>query len=158
MISKSNIKKLAEERMEELDRGLFIVDIRISSTNIIQVEIDKYEGNVAVDDCISVSRNIEHNLDREEHDFELSVSSPGLDKPLRVLPQYLKNIGKSVEIKLKDNTVLEGLLLRADDKELTIQQENKVKVEGKKKKELIVEEFTFPLSKIKETKIVISFK
>ena len=158
MISKKIIQKLAEERIEELNRGLFIVDIRISAANVIHVELDKFEGNVAVEDCVSVSRNIEHNLDREEHDFELHVSSAGLDKGFRVLAQYTKNIGREVSVLLKDNTKLEGVLVKADEKELTIQQENKVKLEGKKKKEVIVEELTFLLSEIKETKIVISFK
>jgi len=158
MIAKNTIKALAEERIAELDRGIFIVDISISKSNVIKVELDKYEGSIAVEDCVSVSRNIEHNLDREQADFELSVSSAGLDKPLRVLPQYVKNIGRSVELLLKDDQKLEGLLIAADKDKLTIQQEKKVKIEGKKKKELVVEDLVFPMSEIKETKIVISFK
>lgn len=158
MISKNKVIKLAQERIDELDRGLFIVEVRISASNVIHVELDKEEGNVAVEDCVSVSRNIEHNLDREAADFELHVSSAGLDKPLRVLPQYLKNIGRNVTVKLKDNTKEEGELIRASEQELTIRQEKKVKLEGKKKKELVVEEKTFALTDIKDTKIVISFK
>lgn len=158
MISKSTVQKLAEERIEELNKGLFIVEIRISTSSAIFVDIDKYEGNVSVEDCMSVSRNIEHNLDREAEDFELHVSSPGLDKPLRVLPQFQKNIGRMVELKLKDNSNLEGLLIAVTEKELTLQIEKKVQIEGKKKKELIVEDLNFPMSEIKETKIVISFK
>jgi ribosome maturation factor RimP len=158
MIAKNTIKALAEERIAELDRGIFIVDISISKSNVIKVELDKYEGSIAVEDCVSVSRNIEHNLDREQADFELSVSSAGLDKPLRVLPQYVKNIGRSVELLLNDDQKQEGLLIAADKDQLTIQQEKKVKIEGKKKKELVVEDLVFPMSEIKETKIVISFK
>lgn len=158
MISKNKVIKLAQERIDELDRGLFIVEVRISASNVIHVELDKTEGNVAVEDCVSVSRNIEHNLDREAADFELHVSSAGLDKPLRVLPQYIKNIGRGVVVKLKDNTKEEGELIKASETELTIRQEKKVKLEGKKKKELVVEEHTFQLSDIKDTKIVISFK
>ncbi|MCT4561199.1 MAG: ribosome assembly cofactor RimP [Crocinitomicaceae bacterium] len=158
MISKNKVIKLAQERIDELDRGLFIVEVRISASNVIHVELDKEEGNVAVEDCVSVSRNIEHNLDRDAADFELHVSSAGLDKPLRVLPQYLKNIGRNVTVKLKDNTKEEGELIRASEQELTIRQEKKVKLEGKKKKELVVEEKTFALTDIKDTKIVISFK
>src|SRR5690554_744927 len=87
MLNKENIEKLALERINELDKGLFIVDISISPKNVIQVELDCEDGNVAILDCVSVSRNIEHNLDREEQDFELSVSSAGLDRPFRVLKQ-----------------------------------------------------------------------
>lgn len=158
MIAKKTIQKLAEERIQELDKGLFIVDIRISSTNVIKVELDMVEGSVSVEDCVSVSRNIEHNLDREQADFELHVSSAGLDKPLRVTPQFVKNIGRSVTIKLNDSTEDEGLLIAADEKELTIRKESKVRIDGKKKKELVVEDKTYAMKEIKETKIVISFK
>ena len=108
MISKKKVKQLVNERIEELDNGLFIVDLRISSSSRIDVELDKYEGNVSVDDCIRVSRNVEHNLDREAQDFELHVSSSGLDKGLRVFAQYKKNIGRDVKVKRKEGGKIEG--------------------------------------------------
>jgi len=150
--------ELIDERMAELDAGLFVVVLKISSNNIINVEIDKEDGNVSINDCMSVSRNVEHNLDREEQDFELHVSSAGLDKPLRVLKQFVKNIGRDVTVKLNNKTIETGELIQADDEGLTIRQEKRVKIEGTKKKEDIVEEKYFPMSEIKETKIVISFK
>ena len=150
--------ELIDERMAELDAGLFVVALKISSNNIMNVEIDKEDGNVSINDCMSVSRNVEHNLDREEQDFELHVSSAGLDKPLRVLKQFVKNIGRDVTVKLNNKTIETGELIQADDKGLTIRQEKRVKIEGTKKKEDIVEEKYFPMKEIKETKIVISFK
>lgn len=158
MINKELVRKLAQERIDELDRGLFIVDIAISSSMVINLEIDKENGNVAIDDCVSVSRNVEHNLDREEVDFELHVSSAGLDKPLRVLPQFLKNIGREVEMKMVEGPNKQGILLGATEENLTVETTRTEKPEGKKKKETIVEKETIPMSAIKETKIVISFK
>lgn len=158
MINKELVRNLAQERIDELDRGLFIVDITISSSMSIHLEIDKTEGYVAIDDCVSVSRNVEHNLDREEEDFELHVSSAGLDKPLRVLPQYLKNIGREVEVVLADGEKLTGKLLGATEESLEIETTRTEIPEGKKKKETVVEAKAFPLAGIKETKIVISFK
>jgi len=158
MISKKKITELAEERMNELNCGLFIVDMTISAKNVIHVELDKAEGYVSINECMSVSRNIEHNLDRESEDFELHVSSAGLDKPLRVLPQYIKNIGREVKVVTTDGKKQEGLLVAASEKELTLETSRKEKIEGKKKKELIVEQHVFPMNQIKETKIVISFK
>ena len=131
MISKKTVAALIKERIEELDNGLFIVSLNISTGNIINVEIDKYEGNVSVMDCMSVSRNVEHNLDREEQDFELHVSSAGLDRGLRVLPQYRKNIGRQVKIKLHDGKSYEGELIDAQHENCTIQTVRKEKVEGK---------------------------
>ncbi|MEX2484423.1 MAG: ribosome assembly cofactor RimP [Brumimicrobium sp.] len=158
MISKKKIEALALERIEELDKGLFIVEIKISSSNVIQVEIDAEEGNVAIEDCVSVSRNIEHNLDREEQDFELQVSSAGLDKPFRVVKQYIKNIGQDVKVKLKEGGKLEGVLINADEEKFEVETTRKERLSGKKKKETVVEKHTFNYGDIKETKIVISFK
>ncbi len=157
-ISKETIVALAQERIDELDKGLFIVEITVSSSNQINVEIDASEGSVSIDDCIRVSRNIEHNLDREESDFELQVSSPGLDKPFRVVQQYIKNVGRDIKIKLTDGRQLQGLLKSADGQGFVVETTRKERIEGKKKKETIIEEHTLTYDLVKETKIVISFK
>jgi ribosome maturation factor RimP len=156
MISKKRVLELIDQRFEELGNGLFLVDIFISKSNSIKVEIDKHEGGVSVSDCMAVSRNVEHNLDREEEDFEIHVSSAGIDRPLRILPQYIKNIGRTVDVVLKDGSKFEGVLLSASEKELTIETAEIVKIE--KKKQTIVEQKTFAMDKISETKIVITFK
>ncbi len=158
MISKKTVLKLIDERIEELANGLFVVDLTISATNVIHVEIDKHEGNVSVSDCMAVSRNVEHNLDREEEDFELHVSSAGLDKPFRVPAQFAKNIGREVKVVMLDGTKKTGELKSANTKELVLETTRNEKPEGKKKKELIVEQLVLPMDQIKETKIVISFK
>lgn len=158
MISKERVRKLAQERIDELDSGLFIVEIRISPSSSIQLELDKEEGYVSIDECVSVSRNIEHNLDREKQDFELHVSSAGLDKPLRVIEQYRKNLGKEVVVLRHDGEKMKGKMLEVTDKEIVLENTRKERVEGKKKKVEIIEQVTWPMSEIKETKIVISFK
>ena len=158
MISKSKVLELINERIAELGNGLFVVELTISSNNVIQVELDKHEGNVSINDCMSVSRNVEHNLDREAEDFELQVSSAGLDKPFRVPAQYTKNIGRTVKVVLQNGTKIEGELKAANEKEIVLENSRKEKIEGKKKKELIVEQHVLPMEQIKETKIVISFK
>lgn len=158
MISKKKVTRLVNERIEELDNGLFIVNIHINTNNVIYVELDKHEGSVSVDDCIRVSRNVEHNLDREEQDFELSVSSAGLDKGLRVFPQYKKNIGRKVKVKLNEGGSIEGEMIDATPEHVVVQTTRKERIEGKKKKETIIEDHTLKMDEIKETKIVISFK
>jgi ribosome maturation factor RimP len=158
MITKELVRKLAQERIDELDRGLFIVAISITPKFVINLEIDKVEGYVAIDDCVSVSRNVEHNLDREEQDFELHVSSAGLDKPLRVLPQFVKNIGRTVEVTMKEGQVKEGELLEATEEKIVVKTVRTEKSPETKKKVTIEEEEILPMATIKETKIVISFK
>lgn len=158
MINKKKVLQLAQERIDELDKGLYIVEINVSSSNVIQIELDAEEGNVAIEDCVSVSRNVEHNLDRETQDFELQVSSAGLDKPLRVLQQYKKNIGEEVKVKLSEGGKLKGILKSADDDGIIVETSEKERVEGKKKKVTVVKEHELSYDEIKETKIVISFK
>lgn len=157
MISKTKVLELIEERFAELDNGLFLVDLSISKTNQINIEIDKHVGGVSVKDCMAVSRNVEHNLDREEADFELHVSSAGIDRPLRVLAQYIKNVGRTVEVIKNDGAQIEGILKAASETEIEIETSRIEKIEGKKKKETIVEQIVLPLNSIKETKIVIIF-
>jgi len=158
MISKKRVLELIDERIAEYDPDLFVVELSISTKGVISVEIDKKNGFVSVMDCMKVSRNIEHNLDREEEDFELKVSSAGLDKGLRVLAQYEKNVGRSVIVKRNSSDEVEGVLKSANADEIVVETSRKEKLEGKKKKELIVEAVTIPMNDVKETKIVITFK
>lgn len=158
MISKEKVRALVNQRISELSNGLFIVDLSISASNVIHVELDKHAGYVAVSDCMSVSRNVEHNLDRENEDFELHVSSAGLDKPFRVMPQYVKNIGRQVKVVMNDGAKCEGELKSANETEVVLEMVRKEKIEGTKKKETIVEQRVLPMEQIKETKIIITFK
>lgn len=161
MISETKIRELVEARIE--GTKLFVVDITISAGNKISVLLDGFEG-VGINDCIDVSRGVEHNLDRDQDDFELEVSSGGLDMPFKVAEQYEKNIGKEVKIVTVDGKKHEGVLTSFDHEKVVIQYEEKVRIEGRKKKELVtrVEEYFFDgddlEKKIKETKIIISFK
>ena len=158
MISKENITALIDERIRDLEKDLYVVELSISAKNVIRVEIDKVDGNVTVDECVSISRNIEHNLDREKEDFELHVSSAGLDKPFRHINQYKKNIGHMIQVKSIESGKLEGRLSNVDDKGITLIRSEKKRIEGRKKKEVVEEEFQFDFDQIKETKIVVSFK
>ena len=158
MINKDKVTALVEERINELGNGLYIVELTISSANSIHVEIDKISGGVTVTDCVSVSRNVEHNLDRDEQDFELHVSSAGLDKPLRHINQYIKNIGRRVEIAMRDGRKLEGEIIKINEGVMLIKDQVLKLVENKKKKALVEEVTEVHFSDIKEAKIVISFK
>lgn len=158
MIDKEVVRALAQERIDELNDGIFIVEITITPNNFILVELDKSTSGVAINDCVSVSRNIEHNLDRDIEDFELSVSSAGMDRPLRVMQQYEKNLGRLIQVIQKDGVSIEGNLTAYTEQVLTISSEKKVKLEGAKKKELITEINNILFSDIKEVKRVITFK
>ena len=148
---------MAQERIDALDRGLFIVDISISATNVINIELDKEQGGVSIEDCISVSRNVEHNLNREEEDFELNVSSAGMDRPLRHEKQFLKNMGRKISVLKSNGESLEGILHQFNADGFSFLIEKKVK-NDKNKNTLISEEINLLKSEIKEMKRIISFK
>ena len=116
------IKHLIEPILTE--HHLFLVELKISKDNVIEVFVDALEG-VNIQTCIAVSREIESSLNRDEEDFELTVSSAGIGYPFKVEQQYQKNLGKSVEIKLNDHTKLNGILLRFTPEEIVIEQEEK---------------------------------
>lgn len=155
MIDNKLIIKLVEEHC--LEREIFPVDITVSPNNRIMVLIDADQG-VSIEHCIALSRHIEGNLDREQEDFELEVSSAGLDQPLKIVRQYLKNIGRRVKVTQSDGKSLSGLLLSADADRFTIEAEVKILPEGKKKKVTVKQQFTFEYTNIQSTKLEISFK
>ena len=161
MILESKIKELVDIRIE--GTKLFVVDIKISASNKIDVLIDGFDG-VSISDCVDVSRGVEHNLDRENEDFSLEVSSAGLDSPFLVPQQYEKNLGREVKVYTQDGKKHEGKLTHVDGNKIEITYQEKVRIEGRKKKEWVtrVEEYFFECEKkeekIRDTKVIISFK
>jgi len=155
MIVKEQIERIVAPKIEE--DGLFLVEIAISSSNHISVFIDGDKG-VTIDQCIAVSRFIEENLNRDEEDYELDVSSAGLDLPLKVQRQYLKNIGRSVDVVLKDGQKMTGKLVNANDVCIDLEVEKNVIIDGKKRKQLVTVIENINYSDIKSTKIVVSFR
>jgi ribosome maturation factor RimP len=154
MIDKDLVKRLV---VEKLDERMFIVDISVSESNRIDIFIDGYDG-LTIDQCVAVSRNVEHNLDREAEDFSLQVSSPGLSEKFRVKEQYIKYQGKLVEVITTEGTELEGTLISAGEEGIVLETSVKEKPEGGKKKELIIKQYQFKYEEIKSAKAVISFK
>ncbi len=154
MIATEKIKRIAEPILET--NNLFLVDLSVSKDNVITVFIDAVTG-VDINTCIRVSKELEQHLNREEEDFELTVSSAGIGYPFKVAGQYQKNIGKRIEVKLKDNTRLEGILKAFDEQAICLELEEKTAVEGKKKKELLKTEKIFKHTDIALIKDIITF-
>ncbi|MBM77569.1 MAG: ribosome assembly cofactor RimP [Crocinitomicaceae bacterium] len=156
MIPKKRIIELAQERINELDNGNYLVDVSVSAKNVILVKMDNLNQGVSIKDCVSVSRNIEHNLDREKQDFELKVSSPGLDQPFMVHEQYLKNVGKTINV-LTEDSAYKGELTKVSFEEIELKHIEIIKNKKTKKKETIETIHHLKMNEIKETRLVISF-
>lgn len=154
MIDKAIVQRLVEEKLEN---KMFLVEITVNERNVINIYVDSYDG-LTIDQCVAVSRHVEHSLDREEEDFELQVSSPGLSEKFKVKEQYYKYVGRLVEVVVSDDIKLEGTILEADDEGITLETSVREIPDGHKKKQLVIKQHNFKYDEIKSAKAVISFK
>lgn len=150
-MDKIRILELVKTKLEGSDK--FLVDLHISGDNRINVSIDGDNG-ITIDDCIELSRFIESNLDRNEEDFELNVASAGLDSPLKLRRQYVKNIGRCINVTTIDGEKTEGTLLEVSEGQIVVEPDNRRR---KKKEPADDENVTIPFDQIKVAKIVVKF-
>jgi ribosome maturation factor RimP len=152
MIKTEYIQKLVEEKIA--DTKLFIVGIDIAPGNIITVLMDGDDG-ITIKECIDISREIESNLDREEEDFDLEVSSYGISNPLILFRQFEKNIGRSLEIKTKDGIEYEGELISASDNIIKLKY---TKYNHNRSKVLEEKQYEINFDDIDQALVQVSFK
>ena len=148
MVEKSKIEKLVTEFIN--GKGVFLVAVKVSNSNRITVLVDTMQG-IHVDECAALHRHLEKSLDRDVEDFELEVSSPGLDMPFGVIEQYYKNEGKRIEVIDIDGEKFSGNL-----KNITsggFELETEVKVKGKPKE---IKEISFNFDQVKSAKVFLS--
>ncbi len=150
MINKEIVKDVVKSFIAGTD--IFLVDIKVSTTNIISVLLNKPSG-ITIEECARLSRHIEEKLDREREDFELKVSSPGLNTPFRVREQYEMSIGKSVEVVDNEGKKIKGVLKNVEGEGFEIEKE---KVKNKKSK--MMEQISFNFDEVKTVKEIIKFK
>ncbi len=142
---------------EIVARGCYIVDVKISKDNDVEITMESEEGTVELEDCVAVSRFFEGCFDREKEDYSLTVTSAGLDQPFKILKQYIKAIGSKVEVQLKGGKKMVATLTAADEESITLQYTAKEAVEGKKKKELVEHNDRFAMDQVNSVKPFIEF-
>ena len=155
MINKDTVRSIVEEWLD--GKEYFLVDIEISPDDRIVVEIDHADG-VWIEDRVELSRFIEDHLSRDEEDYELEVGSAGLGQPFKVAQQYHCFVGKDVEVLDADGKKYKGVLKAVEGNDFTVTVQEKQKVEGKKRPQLVDTDHTFQMDKVKYTKYLINFK
>ncbi len=157
MIDKNTVRSIVEEWLD--GKEYFLVDIEVSPDDRIVVEIDHADG-VWIEDCVELSRYIEDHLSRDEEDYELEVGSAGLGQPFKVPQQYHCFVGKEVEVLDADGKKYKGILKSVDDNDndFTVTVQEKQKVEGKKRPQLVEVDKPFKMNNVKYTKYLINFK
>jgi ribosome maturation factor RimP len=154
MSIEKRVIELVEEKIADRP-DLFLVDVQMSGGGVLSILIDGDKG-VAITDCVAISRHVGFHLEEEntiEQAYNLEVSSPGLDTPLKSLRQYQKNISRSLTVKLSDGNKREGKLIAVDESGITL--EENIKEKGKK---AVLVQNTIPFADITETKVLVSFK
>ena len=156
MTFKEKVHQLLQAGLDEKP-DLFLIELSINDANKIVVTLDGDQG-VQLQDCIDISRAIEHNLDREEQDFAIEVASVGVGSPLKLVRQYVKNIGRSLEIELLDEEAkgITGKLIGVEDEAILIEE----KVRPRKGVKVVTESnppIRLLLSDIKTATVVVEF-
>jgi ribosome maturation factor RimP len=138
------------------DTDIFLVGTEVRKGNYIRVYIDS-PGGVTIKECANVSRIIESGLNREIEDYELEVSSPGLNSPLKVLPQYLKNVGREVEVVKNNGIKLSGKLVQTDKQGIVLEVIKDTPGKKEKSGKYSISNEYISFSDIKSTRIQIIF-
>jgi len=117
--------------------GAFLVEVSISADNDIEIVIEKDEGSISWDDCSAVDRLVHERFSQDEEDYSLTVSSAGLDRPLKTLRQLQKALGSKVDVRFRGGRRLIATLSAADEHSVTLAYTALEAVEGKKRKEKV---------------------
>jgi len=150
MIDRGKIEELVKEYIRGTD--LFLVAVKVSASNRITVLADTRKG-ITIDECALLHRHIENGLDRDTMDFELQVSSPGLEMPFSVSEQYYKNEGQKISVTDNDGMNYAGILKNVTKGGFDLETE--VKVKGKARE---VKDLPFNFDQVKTAKIVLTIK
>ncbi len=151
---KEKVESLLDKALEE-HPSLFLIDFTVGGDNTIRVVLDGDNG-VSLKDCMDISRAIEHNLDREEEDFSLEVTSAGATSPMKYPRQYKKNIGRKLKVRTGDQE-LEGTLVQTSENNITLEwKAREPKPEGKGKV-TVQKRQDIAYSDIREAKVILKF-
>lgn len=152
---KKTVEDLLQNALEER-QDLFLIDFTMSPDNAIKIVIDGDNG-VLVEDCMFISRAIEHNIDRDEHDFSLEVLSSGAATPLVLPRQYSKHVGRNLEVKTLDSQNFEGELTNVSDEGVILKWKTREPKPVGKGKVTVTKEVNVAFNNIKEAKVKIKF-
>lgn len=151
-VTEGEIREIVNNKLAGTD--CFIVDIKVRPGKIT-VLLDKPTG-IQIEECAEVNRDLVGKLeDKGVENYGIEVSSPGMDEPLKVLPQYFRRIGKQVSVVTKDGLRREGILKSADENEVVIEENVSVKENGKRFSQ--AHDRRIPMNEVKETKVIFKF-
>lgn len=154
MSRENQIETVQKLLLPLLPEDVFLVEIKIKPINNIKIYLDADAG-LGIEKCIKINRALYKIMEEmaiyPDGDFSLEVSSPGVDEPLKLHRQYVKNMGREVEVLLNNEEKKTGKLINVSEADISIEF-----TEGKNKK-AVVHQLTIPFADIKETIVLIKF-
>lgn len=153
-MDQKRVKDLLQEALLE-NETLFLIDLQFLANSKIKVIVDGDAG-VPLSECVRISRKIEHNLDREEEDFSLEVTTPDIAHPLMVKRQYKKNVNRILKVKTETED-FEGTLTEVTENNITLNWKAREPKPVGKGKHTVEKTQIFPYQDIKEAKVKIIF-
>lgn len=154
MTFKEQVLELLNEALLEKPE-LFLIDISISDSYKIIVTLDGDNG-VILQDCIDISKAIDNSIDREEIDYSLEVASVGVGSPLKLVRQYIKNVGRTLIVKTGSETI-EAELVDANQDFITLSWSAREPKKLGKGKETVQKRQEIPYNEIKEAVVTVNF-
>jgi ribosome maturation factor RimP len=148
MIDRNTIEALVKEFID--GTGIFLVAVKASTSNRITVLADTMKG-ITIDECAALHRYLETHLDRNIEDFDLQVSSPGLDMPFKVIEQYYRNEGRKVEVINTEGEKFSGKLKNVTGGGFELETE--IKLKGKPDG---IKEISFNFDQVKSTRVILT--
>lgn len=151
----TNIESFLETYFDETD--LFLVDIKVGSTNKVLVFVDRLESNITIDTCAKISRYLEEQLEENglvADNYVIEVSSPGMGNPFKVTKQYTKNVGRQIKVLTTEHNTVKGILKAVDGNGITVELHKKIK----KKAQPEIETVKLSFDDIKSVKKEVTFK
>lgn len=134
---------------------IFLIDLSVSESYKVTVTLDGDKG-IILQDCIDISRAIENNIDREEVDYSLEVASVGVGSPLKMVRQYIKNIGRTLIVKTNSETI-EAELVDANKEMIVLSWETREPKKIGKGKETVIKRQEILHADIKEAVVTVNF-
>lgn len=155
MSFKDKVKVLLDEALTQ-KTSMFLIDLVVTEDNKISITLDDDNG-VILQDCMDISRAIEHKLDEEELIYSIEVASAGVSTPLKFIRQYKKNVGRNLKVTTNELEKIEAKLTNADDEKITLEWQSREPKKIGKGKETVNNKKEIAYSEIKEAIVLISF-
>lgn len=154
MSFKEQVEQLVKAALDE-NSTLFLIDLSIGGDNTIRILLDGDEG-VTLQACMEVSRKVEHNLDREENDFSLEVSSCGVGSPLTLPRQFKKNVDRKLEVVDSEDKLVQGTLITVTEDSFTLEWKARESKPIGKGKVTVTKTREFKYGSFKNAKVIVS--